>query len=433
MNEIMEMTYEETLRYIHSVCWMGSRPGLERISELCCRLGDVQNGLRFIHVAGTNGKGSFCAMLSSILRQAGYSVGMFTSPYVKCFNERIQLDGGMISDADLAHFTSLVRPHAEAMADHPTEFELITAVGLVYFAEKRPDFVILEAGMGGRLDSTNVIGSSALSVITGVDLDHTAILGDTPEKIAAEKAGIIKKGGHVLFGSGTESVKTVIAEKASEMDAVLRAADYGKLRDCAYSIDGTRFSYGEKEYKLSLLGEYQTRNAAVVLSAVEMLRESGTEISEDAVRDGLAAARWPARFELLSTHPITVYDGAHNPEGVASAVRNIKLFFGEKHPVAVVGVMADKDYSLMTEALSAVVSEVYCVTPDNPRALDSTLLAQAFKEKGVTAVSFESLEKGVFEAMKKANAENVPVVLLGSLYMYAEAADAVSRFAEGRV
>lgn len=419
------MTYEETLEYIHSVSWLGSRPGLERITELCRALGDVQKDLRFIHVAGTNGKGSFCAMLSSVLRCAGYSVGMFTSPYVKYFNERIQLDGEMISDADLARVTSRVRPFADAMADHPTEFELITAIGFAYFAEKRPDFVILEAGLGGRLDSTNVIEKSVLSVITGIDLDHTAVLGDTVEKIAAEKAGIIKEGCPALFGSGADSAKLVVEKQAERVNAPFYTVDYSMLGEAEYSVDGTTFTFGGEQYDLSLLGEYQTRNAANVLTAVEILRRQRITIPENALKTGLSTARWHARFELLSRDPVAVYDGAHNPEGVAAAVRNIGLFFKGNAPIAVVGVMADKDHSVMVESISSVVRCVCCVTPDNPRAMDSTALASEFRSAGTEAEAFGTVSEGVKAAFSYADAENAPVILLGSLYMYAEAAEAV--------
>ena len=196
------MTYQEALDYIHSVCWKGSRPGLERTIELTERLGRPQDTLKFIHVAGTNGKGSTSAMLASILQQAGYKVGLYTSPFILRFNERMRINGEDVPDEELAQITALVRPHADAMEDTPTEFELITAIALCYFARNHCDYVVFEVGMGGRLDSTNVIAaeSVAASVITGIAMDHTAFLGDTPEKIAAEKAGIIKANVPVVYG-----------------------------------------------------------------------------------------------------------------------------------------------------------------------------------------------------------------------------------------
>ena len=219
------MTYLEALDYIHSVVWKGSRPGLERITELLARLGDPQDDLKFIHVEGTNGKGSFCAMTESILRAAGYKTGLFVSPYIKNFNERICVLGTPISDSDLAEATALVKPHADAMADAPTEFELITAIGLVHFVKVGCEVVVLETGMGGRLDSTNIIKDPLFTVITGIAMDHTAFLGDTVEKIAAEKAGILKKGAPVLWGGRDQRARNVIQNRADELGVSLVATE----------------------------------------------------------------------------------------------------------------------------------------------------------------------------------------------------------------
>ena len=209
------MNYPESLEYIHSINWCFCKPGLERIRELCERLGNPQRELKFVHVAGTNGKGSSCAMLESVLRAAGYKTGLYTSPYITVFNERMRINGENISDEELAEITTFIRPIADAMKDKPTEFELITAVAFEYFKRNGCDVVVLEAGMGGRLDSTNIIESSLLSIITGIALDHTAFLGDTVEKIAGEKAGIIKSGCPVLFGGDDDSARSVIKEKSA--------------------------------------------------------------------------------------------------------------------------------------------------------------------------------------------------------------------------
>lgn len=424
------MTYDETLEYIHSVSWLGSRPGLERISELCSLIGDPQDCLKFIHVAGTNGKGSFCSMLSSVLRAEGYKVGLFTSPYVKCFNERMQINGEMISDESLSEITSFVRPFADGMEDHPTEFELITAVAFEYFHREKCDCVVLEAGLGGRLDSTNIIKSSVLSVITGVDLDHTAVLGDTVEQIAAEKAGIIKDSCPVVFGCGADSARDVIRRAATNKSAKLYEVDYSKITDKKFSMECTDFAFDKKTYRLGLLGEYQTENAAVVLTAVEALRESGVFVSEDAVVRGLKDAKWPARFERLASSPVTIYDGAHNPQGIAAAVRNIKLLFGENKPAALAGVMADKDHRVMVDSLADVVSAVFTVKPDNPRAMDASALAEEFASAGIDASSYTDIESGVKAALDFAKKKDIPLVCLGSLYMYADVAEAVEKFAK---
>ncbi|MBQ7930021.1 MAG: bifunctional folylpolyglutamate synthase/dihydrofolate synthase, partial [Clostridia bacterium] len=314
------MTYEEALGYIHSVTWKGSRPGLERISVLCELLGHPERNLKFIHVAGTNGKGSICRMLSSVLEKAGYRVGLYTSPFIERFNERIMLGGCDIPDEDLARDTETVKQYADTMEDAPTEFELITAIAFVYYARVGCDFVVLECGLGGRLDSTNVIDTSVLSIITGIDMDHTAILGDTPAKIAAEKAGIIKPGVPVLFGEGVMEAEEVIRAKAAEMGSVYRRTDFAKITDISTDLRGTSFRFGGKPVKINLHGIYQTRNTATVLTALEMLREQGVEIPEDAVKSGLLAAQWKARFEILAEDPLVIYDGAHNPQGIAGTV-----------------------------------------------------------------------------------------------------------------
>ena len=294
------MTYEEALEYIHGVSWTFCKPGLERISELCERLGNPEKKLRFVHVAGTNGKGSFCSMLDSVLRAAGYKVGLYTSPYIREFNERMRVDGKNIENETLADITERVRPIAEAMTDKPTEFELITAIAFQYFYEAGCDVVILEAGMGGRLDSTNVIRVPYLSVITGIALDHTDYLGDTVEKIALEKAGIIKDTSPILYGGEDNSAREVIREVARERASTFYDVDYKRIENLTSTLDGSEFDFdGYKGIKINLLGLYQPKNAALVLSAVNILNKVGLKISPDAVRLGLSVAKWPARFEIL--------------------------------------------------------------------------------------------------------------------------------------
>ena len=258
------MNYTEALEYIHGVSWTFCKPGLERISELCERLGNPQKKLKFIHVAGTNGKGSTSAMLDSVLRKAGYKTGLYTSPYIRVFNERMRIDGENISNGELAELTEYIKPIADQMTDSPTEFELITALAFEYFARNNCDVVVLEAGMGGRLDSTNIIDTSVLSIITGIALDHTAFLGDTVEKIAAEKAGIIKENTPILYGGVDECAKAVIMAKATEMNAQFECVDYGKLKVKDLALSGSNFDFDKfRDLKINLLGSYQPRNAAI--------------------------------------------------------------------------------------------------------------------------------------------------------------------------
>ncbi len=429
------MTENEAIEYIHSVCWMGSRPGLERIGELCRLMGDPQDSLCFIHVAGTNGKGSFCSMLSSVLSAAGYKVGLFTSPYIEEFGERIKVCGENISGQELGDVTEHVKSFADTMADPPTEFELITAMGFEHFKRRGCDVVILEAGLGGRLDSTNIIKKSLLSVITGIALDHTELLGDTHEKIAAEKAGIIKENGRVLAGQITPGAAEVIRAAAEAKNATLTLCDYGRIAAESVTLEGTRIEFSPRnvensaggEYSLALLGKYQANNAALVLSAVEVLRDIGLPVPQSAVHRGLAEARWPARFEVLLRRPVVIYDGAHNPQGVDAAKANFGLFHGVK-PVLLTGVMADKAHGEMTAALSPLICSVHTVKPENPRAMEAEALAAEFESRGVHATAHLSLSDGVREAFLDAEERGVPLMILGSLYMYADVKRALFDF-----
>ncbi len=427
------MNCAESIEYIHSINWCFCKPGLERISELCGLLGDPQKDLRFIHVAGTNGKGSFCSILDSVLRSAGYKTGLFTSPYIRYFNERICYNGAPIGDDELAEITSYVRPFADSMKDKPTEFELITAIGFEYFKRKGCDVVILETGMGGRFDSTNIISPPLLSVITGISLDHTAFLGDSIEKIAFEKAGIIKKGSPALFGANDAVAERVIREYAKEMKSELFLTDRTAIKNVRATLGGTVFDFGErKNLKIRLLGLYQPYNAANVLTAINILKSAGMDISEEAIYRGLESASWSARFELLSSDPTVIYDGAHNPEGIAAAVGSIEQYFPDRKVYILSGVMKDKDYGVIAADLSRVASRAYTVTPDNPRALDAREYAKVLRSHGIDAEPFDSLDTALGTALTAAKADNSPLICLGSLYMYCELADVFEKIKKTR-
>lgn len=418
------MTYTEALEYIHSISWTFCKPGLERIGELCEKLGDPQKNLKFVHVAGTNGKGSFCSMLSSVLMESGLCVGLYTSPYIRFFNERMCVDGNPISNGELAELCEYVKPIADSMTDKPTEFELITAIAFEYFKRHNCDVVVLEAGMGGRLDSTNIIRSPLLSVITGIALDHTAFLGDTVEKIAAEKAGIIKDSSPVLYGGTDDSAAEVIKAAAKSGGSDYYRVDYNKLTDVTSSLEGTDFNYGNyKNVKIGLLGTYQPRNASVVINAVEILKSRGLNITENDLRAGLMKAKWRGRFEIISHDPLMIFDGAHNPQGISSAVESIKTYFGEKKVYLLTGVLRDKDYSAIAEDLSSVASKAFTLTPDSPRALSSREYAETLAKKGIDAKAFDSLKEALAAARSAAKQDGVPLVCLGSLYVYASLAD----------
>ena len=414
------MNYTEALEYIHSVNWTFCKPGLERIEKLCRALGNPEKSLKFVHVAGTNGKGSFCSMLDSVLRSAGYKVGLYTSPYIKVFNERMRVDGVNIPDETLAAITERVKPIADAMEDKPTEFELITAIAFLYFAEEKCDVVVLEAGMGGRLDSTNIIDTSILSVITGISLDHTSFLGDTVEKIAAEKAGIIKSGVPVLFGGTDEAAAQVISDKAKEMSSSFFRPDYTKIDALTTTLRGTSFEYKGRAVKLNLLGLYQPRNASLVLEAVGLLKKIGMNISDEAISTGLEEARWSARFEIINHLPLIIFDGAHNPEGISSAVESIKHYFGKEKVIVVSGVLRDKDYNYIASRLSEVAAAAYTITPNNPRALAASDFAALLSSMGVESVANESIAEALSRAVARADKSGEAIVCLGSLYTYVD-------------
>ena len=367
-------------------------------------------------------------MLDSILRAEGYKTGLYTSPYVRVFNERMRYCGENISDTELAEITEYVRGFADSMTEKPTEFELITVIAFEFFKRKGCDVVILEAGMGGRLDSTNVIEDPLACIITGIALDHTAFLGDTEEKIAAEKAGIIKSGAPVLFGGEHEGAYRVISEKAAEMGVACRRTDRGAVEIKKADLDGTVFDYKAwKDIKINLLGLYQPLNASNVLECVEMLNSRGFTVSKQSVYRGLESAVWPARFEIISREPFMIFDGSHNPEGVDAAVRTVKRYFGSERVRVVTGVMADKDYMGMVSDISTVAREVYTVRPDNPRALAAEELAEKYRSKGIASTPFASV-KGAVNAVISHKNDGVSTVFMGSLYSYCEVVAALEEF-----
>ena len=413
------MNYEEALEYIHGVSWTFCKPGLERISALCERLGNPERKLRFVHVAGTNGKGSFCSMLDSVLRAAGYKVGLYTSPYIREFNERMRVDGKNIDNDVLADITARVRPIADSMTDKPTEFELITAIAFQYFYEAGCDVVVLEAGMGGRLDSTNVIRNPLLSVITGIALDHVDYLGDTVEKIAAEKAGIIKDNAPILYGGDDMAAHAVIKDTAGERGSEFFDIDYSEIKNLSSDLGGTSYDFGEHtDIRIKLLGLYQPKNSALVLRAIDILRRNGLNIPESAVKEGLIAARWQARFEIISHDPLVIFDGAHNPQGIESATLSIKHYFKDEKIYVLTGVLRDKDHKYIASKLSEIAERAFTLTPDSPRALSAEEYAEELRCEGVEATPYHSIEAALNAAKSEARKNGKPLVCLGSLYTY---------------
>ena len=415
------MTYQEALTYIHSISWRGSKPGLERISGMMEQLGNVQEDLKFIHIAGTNGKGSVSAMLSSVLTAAGYRTGLFISPYIMRFNERMQVNGMPISDEELAEIIAEVQPVAESMAERPTEFEIITAAAFLWFARQKCDIVVLETGLGGRLDATNLISKNVCTVITNLGMDHTEYLGNTLGEIAGEKCGILKPGCPVVaYRSAPEAMK-VIRARAKELECPVRTADFGKIKALSADLQGQTFQYKQfPELTVHLLGAHQLKNAAVALETISVLRKAGWEIPDEAVVHGMDATRWPGRFEVLQDNPLVIVDGAHNPQGVESLIAAVKEYLPGQHIVCVTGVLADKDWKPMMDRLKTVVSDFVAVTPDSPRALGNVRLARYLTDREHWVSVADDVEKGLTGALERAKATGGMVLACGSLYMAAD-------------
>lgn len=414
------MTAEEAVAYIHSITWMGSRPGLERTQELLRRMGDPQKQLKFIHIAGTNGKGSTAAMTASILQKAGYKVGLFTSPCIFKFNERIQINGAHISDEDLAAVTAYVKPLAAAMADHPTEFELVSCIGFEYFKRKGCDIVVLEVGMGGALDSTNVIDVPEVAVITNIGLDHTDFLGNTLEEIAETKAGIFKEGGSAVMYPGQPEVEQVLERICAERHLTLHKADFTGLRSISHSLEGQRFDCGSrKDLFLPLLGVHQMKNTAVVLRIIDTMIHKGWQISEENIREGLACVSWPGRFDIVRKDPLFIIDGGHNPQCIEALVQNIRDYLEGRRVVVLTGVLADKDYARMFQPVMGLVEQFVCITPPSPRKLEAKELAAHLQKEGCTATACHTIAEGVKKAVDLAGTDGM-VLCFGSLYSIAD-------------
>lgn len=418
---------EENEKYLEQLRLVGSRFGTDCEKELLSLLGNPQDKLRFIHVAGTNGKGSFCSMMSSVLQKQGYKVGLYTSPYIVVFNDRIRVNGLPIAEDDINDLFLRVRQKADTMKTPPSSFDFITAAAFLWFYETRCDIVVLEVGLGGRYDSTNVIKNCLLSVITGIAFDHTEILGDTIEKIAWEKAGIIKESCPALYGGNDEKALAVIEKECEEKHSELTVKNPDLLKILSTTLDGTEFEFDGKEYFIRLLGLYQPANAATVLAAIDVLRKHGFEISETAVKDGLSSAVWQARFEKIADEPVVLYDGGHNPQGVRAAVESVRAYFGDKKINLLVGILADKAHGEMAEELAKIADRVICIAPPSPRALPAESLAEEFCEAGANARAANSIKEGV----KIALSYKKPVLVIGSLYSYNDVSESVRNTLKG--
>jgi len=419
------MNYNECIRYLEEEVGFGSVPGLERIQALCDKLGNPEKKLSVIHVAGTNGKGSAVAMLTSILQAAGYRVGTYTSPHLECYNERFIINGQQISDNDFAKEITLMKEICMELANEgqavPTLFEIVTGAAFHYFAEQKIDVLVLEVGLGGKYDATNIIPAPLLSLIMSISIDHTDFLGDSIEKIASEKAGIIKKNCPVVLYSQSEMIYNIMWTKAQEMDAPFYCSHNTEIHISSQTLEGTVFSLKNdlldmKDLELPLLGSYQIKNCITVLEACAVLQKSGLSLSEKAIRCGLKKARWAGRMEICGKEPLVLLDGAHNADGILQLANSIKTYFENRKVTLILGVLGDKEYNKMAEVILPHADTVILTEPHSERKLDVFSLARSISEYKGTIYMEKEIENAYEKALSITPPDGI-VLCCGSLYM----------------
>ncbi|MEE3449472.1 MAG: folylpolyglutamate synthase/dihydrofolate synthase family protein [Acutalibacteraceae bacterium] len=416
----MILTYKEALEKIDSLLVFGSHPGLDRIKKLLDLTGNPQDKLKYVHVAGTNGKGSVSNMTASILKNAGYKTGLFTSPHITGFGERMQINNEQITEADIISLTERLFPFVQSMNEKGeiiTEFEFVTVMAFHYFAEQKCDVVVLETGLGGRLDATNVIKKPLCSVITSISLDHTAVLGDTLSKIAFEKCGIIKENSKTVFATQEDEVNEVVFTTACERKNVLYTPVNLSVLDS--DISGTTVEYSGVKIKLPLLGQHQVKNMQLVLSVVSALKESGLSISEENVKQGIESVIMPARFELFSKEPLIIVDGAHNPGGCKALACAVDRYLSDKKIVCIMGMLKDKDSGTAIEYLRGKFCKVITTSVANsPRRQTAEELKSKAKDVFTDITACEDYKQAVDLALEIAKQEqNSAVLVCGSLYL----------------
>lgn len=431
------MTTQQAIEALHALPRMGQgAPGLARMQNLCDHLGNPEKELQCIHIAGTNGKGSLAAMTSSILTAAGYKTGLTISPYVVDFRERFQIDGEMIPPRTLANLTEKVLDAIDAIeaegGEKPVEFEAVTALAFLWFAREKCDLVVLETGLGGRCDATNVVPHKLVAAITKIGYDHMEVLGDTLDKIAAEKAGIIKEGTVVVnYPDQPAEAMGPILTAAAEAHTSIITPDKDDLTLLRGKRLENRIDYGGYRAALGLPGTHQANHAAMAVEiALALWREFGYDISDDAILQGLADARMPARIEVLRRHPLLLLDGCHNPDGTKMLAATLTRADFEENLVGVLGVLADKDYKDMLSDLAPCFAKVYTVTPNCPRALSAEELQKEARFH-TDAEAADSVADAIRKAVDYADENNLAgVVVCGSLYLAAEARPLLLKEAE---
>ena len=415
------MKYEEVMEYMEcKVNMLGSVPGLDSIRELLNRMGNPQDELAFIHVAGTNGKGSVSTLITNALTANGYKVGRYISPVISDYRERIQINNRMISKNAVADgltgiFDICTAMEADGIA-HPTAFEIETALGFQYFKDKKCDFVVLETGMGGTLDATNIIRNTKLCVFVSISMDHMAFLGNTLQEIATNKAGILKSGCKAVSAPQSEEVLNVLNNACKGLNVPFTAVSRDDIKVGRQSLKGQKISYKSfKQVEVPLLGSFQAENAALALEALSVLQESGLKLKEDKIRKGFLDSVWPARFEILSKKPYIIADGAHNEDAVKKLMETMRFYFTNQRIIYIMGVLKDKDYTSMIRESVPMAEFVFTVTsPNKERALPAFELAKQIREYNPNVTATDSVEEALEMARLMAGEDGV-VLAFGSL------------------
>ena len=417
------MNYEEAMNFIQNTSKFGSVLGLDNIKELLERLGNPQDQLKVVHIAGTNGKGSTLAFLAGIFRESGYRAGRYVSPASFYYEERFRINEENISKKDLCFYMEKIKNVAEEMVkdglSHPTMFEIETALSFLYFLDKKVDVVLLETGMGGRLDATNVVKKPIATVIASIGMDHMQFLGDTLEKIASEKAGIIKEGCPVISYDNTKEVNEVIKNKAKQMHAKVTFVNSAGIRVLQESLNGESFSYRSSDgrwyekIEIPLLGRHQINNAALALETLNVVKNYYC-ISDFQTEDGMRKTIWRGRIEILEREPMVICDGAHNPDGAKSLLSFLQNNFTNQRLIYIMGVLSDKDYEQMVQILAPAADKIYTVAPDNPRALSSRELCNCISKYHQNVEERQRLAECLSEVRQKAEKDDV-IIICGTL------------------
>lgn len=420
------MNYEEVIDFIHSTYKFGSKLGLDNITKLTELLGNPQDSYKIIHIAGTNGKGSTSNLIHDVLVSSGYKTGLFISPYLEEFTERIQINKVHIDKESLVKITTLVKEKIDIMIkdgfNHPSEFEVVTAIGLKYFAEQKIDFLVLEVGLGGSLDATNVVNNTLVSIITSISYDHMQYLGNTLEEIAFTKAGIIKENSKVVIYPQSDNIKNVIKKQAKLKNSTIYEVETLNIKKIKSDLTGQEFKYLKNdvfnlpELKINLLGEHQLYNAITALLALEIIKQSGYNITEKSIAEGFLSCRFAGRFEIINKEPIIILDGGHNINGIEYFSKAIKEYFGDKKIILFYGMLEDKNPNDVIDYLVSLSKEIYTLTPNNPRAMSSNDMAYLISEHSNIKVTPIQKYDDIINILKGFD-KNEIIAFVGSLYM----------------